>query len=277
MGGYDGSSGNYLSSVEIFPLPNGTCSIPDLPRPKSSPSLSLLPGRRLVVCGGNPTSEEKSCAVWTGGSSSTCTTRGHPILSFMLIKNSLNSIARRNHVQWTPPSFPDSIVMLGGRDDAAQLTAEIVPGFEEWSSFVFLVAGGGTFELRHSGYDACGIPDGDTIVMTGGKIHNHVERWQPTSSPSLSYKNTSIKFLFLCTNRLDCNKFYFMAPPSPICMETSASALILSQVQCKWLCRGTSPTARKQTKTRLRCPSFHQGETCQTNESAFPGIHRCWG
>ena len=129
--------------------------------------------------------------------------------------------------------------------------------------------------MRHSGYYACGIPDGDTIVMTGGKIHNHVERWQPTSS--LSYKNTSIKFLFLCTNRLDCNKFYFMASPSPICMETSASPLILSQVQCKWLCRGTSPTARKQTKTRLRCPSFHQGETCQTNDLIFPGIYRCWG
>ena len=79
-------------------------------------------------------------------------------------------------MQWTPPSFPDSIVMLGGRDDAAQLTAEIVPGFEEGSSFVFLVAGGGTFALRLSGWHACGIPDGDTIVMIGGYRHNHVTR-----------------------------------------------------------------------------------------------------
>ena len=33
---------------------------------------------------------------------------------------------------------------------------------------LFFVAGGGTFELRHSGLYACGIPDRDTIVMTGG-------------------------------------------------------------------------------------------------------------
>ena len=85
-------------------------------------------------------------------------------------------------MQWTPPSFPDSIVMLGGRDDAAQLTAEIVPGFEKWSSFyLFFVAGGGTFDLRHSGDMACGIPDEDTIVMTGGRSHDHVTRWLPSS------------------------------------------------------------------------------------------------
>jgi len=63
-------------------------------------------------------------------------------------------------VAWTPPSLPDTIVLLGGVGDAAKLTAEIVPG-------------GGTFELRHSGDLACGIPDGDTIVMTGGAGHNH--------------------------------------------------------------------------------------------------------
>ena len=58
---------------------------------------------------------------------------------------------------------------------------------------------------------------------------------------------------------------------------TLSSALILSQVQCQWLCRGTSPTARKQILPRLCCSSFHQGETCQTNDLTFPGIHRCWG
>ena len=79
---------------------------------------------------------------------------------------------------WTPPSHPDSIVLLGGEDGAAKLTAEIVPGFEKWSSFhLFFVAGGGTFALRHNGYHACGIPDEDTIVMTGGgDPHDYVTR-----------------------------------------------------------------------------------------------------
>ena len=78
---------------------------------------------------------------------------------------------------WVPPSLPDSVVLLGGANDAAKLTAEIVPGFEKLSSFqIFFVAGGGTFALRHSGGAACGIPDEDTIVMTGGVAHNHVTR-----------------------------------------------------------------------------------------------------
>ena len=78
---------------------------------------------------------------------------------------------------WSPPSLPDSIVLLGG-SGSAETTAEIVPGFEKWSSFhLFFVAGGGTFDLRHSGYSACGIPDEDTIVMTGGyPAHNYATR-----------------------------------------------------------------------------------------------------
>ena len=80
---------------------------------------------------------------------------------------------------WVPTSLPNSIVLLGGMDDVAKLTAEVVPGFEKQSSFhLFFVAGGGTFELRHSGNLACAIPDGDTIVMTGGRypIHDYVTR-----------------------------------------------------------------------------------------------------
>ena len=70
--------------------------------------------------------------------------------------------------------------MLLGGSSAAKLTAEIVPGFEKWSSFhLFFVAGGGTFELHHSGWMACGIPEKDTIVMTGGTGNNHVTRWRP--------------------------------------------------------------------------------------------------
>ena len=78
---------------------------------------------------------------------------------------------------WTPTSLPNSTVLLGGEDGAAQLTAEIVPGFEKWSSFhLFFVTGGGTFALRHDGRGACGIPDEDTIVMTGGYKHDYVTR-----------------------------------------------------------------------------------------------------
>ena len=73
--------------------------------------------------------------------------------SFTLIKNLLNSTVRSNHVAWVPQSLPNSIVLLGGIDGAAaRFTAEIVPGFEKWSSFhLFFVAGGGNFALRHSG------------------------------------------------------------------------------------------------------------------------------
>ena len=68
-------------------------------------------------------------------------------------------------------------MLLSGLHPEAKFTAEIVPGFEKWSSFhLFFVAGGGTFALRHSGLDACGIPDEDTIVMTGGAGHSHVTR-----------------------------------------------------------------------------------------------------
>ena len=79
---------------------------------------------------------------------------------------------------WVPASLPNSIVLLGGEEGAAKLTAEIVPGFEKWSSFhLFFVAGGGIFALRHSGVDACGIPDEDSIVMTGGyPPHDYVTR-----------------------------------------------------------------------------------------------------
>ena len=86
---------------------------------------------------------------------------------------------------WSPPSLPESIVLLGSHDDAAEFTAEIVPGFENWSSFhLFFVTGGGTFALRHSGLMSCGIPDDDTIVMTGGQNNNYVTRcWHQNRLP----------------------------------------------------------------------------------------------
>ena len=35
---------------------------------------------------------------------------------------------------------------------------------------------GATFALSHNGYGACGIPDGETLVLTGGLVHNYVTR-----------------------------------------------------------------------------------------------------
>ena len=37
---------------------------------------------------------------------------------------------------------------------------------------------GGSFDLKHSGQGACGIPEaGDTMVLTGGYNHKYVTRW----------------------------------------------------------------------------------------------------
>ena len=90
---------------------------------------------------------------------------------------------RDDHTAWTPPSLPDSIVLLGGYDSAARLTAETVPGVKSKKGNILLLlhifTGGGSFELKHTGAGACGIPDGgDTVVLTGGyPAHKYVTRW----------------------------------------------------------------------------------------------------
>ena len=56
--------------------------------------------------------------------------------------------------------------------------------FQSRGETIPICPGGGTFALSHSGHAACGIPDGETIVMTGGydhslpqlAIHNFVTR-----------------------------------------------------------------------------------------------------
>ena len=64
--------GRFLSSVELFPRPpSDSCSIPPLPQPRASHSLSLLSGGRLVVCGGYDGSDElDSCISWVAGNTS---------------------------------------------------------------------------------------------------------------------------------------------------------------------------------------------------------------
>ena len=91
---------------------------------------------------------------------------------------------RYGHTAWTPPSLPNSIVLFGGSSSAARLTAETVPGFKSIKGNILLhqhiFTGGGSFELKRSGYRACGIPDGgDTFVLTGGDYpaHKYVTRW----------------------------------------------------------------------------------------------------
>ena len=62
---------NYLSRVELFPLPSSdACFIPDLPKPRKSHSLSLLSGGRLVVCGGWNGGTLDSCISWVAGNPS---------------------------------------------------------------------------------------------------------------------------------------------------------------------------------------------------------------
>ena len=89
---------------------------------------------------------------------------------------------------WAPPSPLDSIVLLGGEErNTTAYTAEIVPGSRSAPKMSSLNAasdnivrffrqGGEKFELAHTGEGACGIPDGDTIVMTGGWLSSFVTR-----------------------------------------------------------------------------------------------------
>ena len=44
--------------------------------------------------------------------------------------------------------------------------------------FYFFCSDDSRFALKHSGEDACGIPDNDTIVLTGGQAHNFATRWK---------------------------------------------------------------------------------------------------
>ena len=84
---------------------------------------------------------------------------------------------------WTPPSLPGSIVLLG-----AGLIGELVPGIRTQTSrdlgassaqsFYYFFPDGSSFVLEHDGRDACGIPDKETLVLTGGSEQNHVTRWE---------------------------------------------------------------------------------------------------
>ena len=54
--------------------------------------------------------------------------------------------------------------------------SEIVPSKKYQRKKQSFLPGGETFDLEHNGDDACGIPDKETIVITGGYEENHVTR-----------------------------------------------------------------------------------------------------
>ena len=41
----------------------------------------------------------------------------------------------------------------------------------------FIPSDGEFFDLAHNGFLTCGIPDGDSFVLTGGLLHNFVTRF----------------------------------------------------------------------------------------------------
>ena len=100
------------------------------------------------------------------------------MIFFLMIKIPTHSSARAYHTAWTPPSQPDSIVLLGGDFITGTYdTVEILPGFfEAKHKLVQFCQGGRRFALNHSGNAACGIPNGETILMTGGNRHSFVTR-----------------------------------------------------------------------------------------------------
>ena len=68
VGGVDDNYDS-LSSVETYPPLQEGCSIPALEEARVAPTLSILPGNRLVVCGGETDgfTDLASCVSWTPG------------------------------------------------------------------------------------------------------------------------------------------------------------------------------------------------------------------
>ena len=133
MGGRHGEGySGYTASVEVFPPAQDTCFIPDLPGPRYDHSLSLLSGGSLVVCGGQTANGwVNSCISWIAGNTSWTPFHTMRCLIPIMLNNHFHNhrMGRHYHTAWTPPSLPNSIVLLGGNSNSAKLTAEIVPGF----------------------------------------------------------------------------------------------------------------------------------------------------
>ena len=60
---------------------------------------------------------------------------------------------------------------------------------------IIFPAGGHTFAVEQNVERACGIPDGDTIILTGGGDHNNVTRLGKNSFVTL-FKDTRAIVLY---------------------------------------------------------------------------------
>ena len=193
IGGYNNGR---MSSVEIFPpSPSDTCSIPDLPEMKSGHSASVLPGGRLVVCGGtkNSSTHLDSCVSWTPGEKSwtsfykmrycahTCLFYWLYIFLFFSARQEL--IMRpgcRHPIQaglccWVAMTLPHALMLkysqVVSKEKQSFVNKETIPCYD---------AGKVPFNLSHGGEDSCAIPDGDSVILTGGRssddYHEYVTR-----------------------------------------------------------------------------------------------------
>ena len=139
MGGRLGEGyGGYTASVEVFPPAQDTCFIPDLPRPRADHSISLLPGGKLVVCGGR--GEEgiggvnvyDSCIAWEEGNVSWShlhTTR-YSFKCHISYNTKIYRSHRYDHTAWVPIDAPDTILLMGGAvaPGAVSRSVEKLPG-----------------------------------------------------------------------------------------------------------------------------------------------------
>ena len=92
---------------------------------------------------------------------------------------------RAHHTAWTPSSLPNSIVLFGGvgnagfdlANNAMSKNTERLPGVEVKTFLYFLESGGETFILKRDVFGVCGIPEKETIILTGGG-DRFVTRWE---------------------------------------------------------------------------------------------------
>ena len=199
-------STNAISSIELFP-PSDACTIPPLPQPRGGHSLSLLSGGRLVVCGGFDQMKLvntfvlrpalNTCISWVAGNTSWTLLYNMRCLPTMpqkhisipqwgenlshglgaAISSWLYCVAR-----WWWWCWWRWIRIRLGRYCAS--TARYIKAHlstvKQCCTFYSFLPDGGRFSMKHKIWDGCGIPDGETIVMTGSgstQSHTHVTRY----------------------------------------------------------------------------------------------------
>jgi len=159
LGGFDIDTDD-IWSAEVFPP--SPCSVPSLEEGRISHSLTLL-GGALVVCGGEkigyPSISSFNCSTWSPGADS-------------WTYFSSTRVVRKQHLAWSPPSRPNTILLLGGNYNPDYNTS---PTGEE-------VPGGANFTLPHEVIDSCGVEDNGTFVVIGGSNSNFVTRFGPMGS-----------------------------------------------------------------------------------------------